>query len=247
MNRAIAAVLAVALVTPAAAEPPSDSPPSDGPPNPAPADSPSDVAPSPPPPAAQPPAPALPLRLPLPLPPPPPVLARTPCDVTTFYLEPTLVIADDGTNAKPLHRIAGGAQIHDCLPDGAGRFAGRLGVTAYLSGIEHASAGVGIEAELDFAASRSSDRIGVRIGYESAEDTGRLYTAGVRYRPGIASLGIDAFYVGNTSATVTGVMFGFGLEGKPGRYVVATEAIVAAGLLALLLLACSGGSCFGSG
>lgn len=170
----------------------------------------------------------------------PPLSTRPRCDEHTFYLEPSLLLADDGDSTTVFHRIAGGARFHNCDPDGAGRLEGRLAATVYASGIHRAEAGLGFETELDFAPARGEDRIGLRLGYESANNGGRLYTVGVRYRPGVAALSLDAFAVRNSFDTVTGVMVGVGVEGRPGRYIVLIEGIATAFLFAVALAAFTG-------
>ncbi len=173
---------------------------------------------------------------------PAPPLTRTACDEHKFYLEPSLLIADDGDKGDIFTRLAGGARFHSCDPDGAGRIEGRLGATVYVSGMRGADVGLGLETELGIAPTRTDARIGLRLGYESATDGGRLYTLGMRYRPGQVSFGLDGFVVqGNGfGASNTGVMVGFGLEDKAGRYAAATEGVVAALLLFLVLAACAG-------
>ncbi len=167
---------------------------------------------------------------------------RPSCD-TGLYLEPSVFgsVALGSTDAMPgtsdrvslYHRIAGGAELHACHPDGTRGIGARLGVTADAVILHSFDVGVGIEAELDHPASA----LGIRLGYDVLTE-GRIATAGMRYRPGTWSLAVDYFHGGDGPRDGNGLMFGIGVDGRPGRYAALGEgAVVSVGLVVLLAVA----------
>ena len=146
------------------------------------------------------------------------------------YLEPSVLFGIDRTTV--LDRIALGALIRDCTASHEASTSVRLGVTAYLSDI--GGAGVGVELEVDRPIS-SDWRAGLRVGAESANNGGGLFTFGARFHVSdVASLQVDAYHV-TGYGRATGAMVGIGFEGRAGAGIAAAE-LSAGAVLVLLLL-----------
>jgi hypothetical protein len=160
-----------------------------------------------------------------------------------LYAEPTVLYAI-GLDSV-VARVGGGFHVHDCT---SRRLHVRLGITGYVA---QGSGGVGAEVEVGMRAAPE-----LVLGLRASAETGSLggadfstgasrYLVGARLRTGgSVVLAVDAFH--QTEGTlfghpsVTGAMFGLGLEGRPGGYTVATGAGLTLIGLALAFAALSG-------
>ncbi|NVB80606.1 MAG: hypothetical protein HOV81_19585 [Kofleriaceae bacterium] len=163
------------------------------------------------------------------------------CRRARLYVTPSLFImsgspwtTDAGgtmstSGENTFHRIAAGALLRPC--ERLRHVAARVGAT----GVVHTNvSGFGVEAELDYGAGSRFEgglRIGVELGLSS-----HIISAGPRVHVfETAFFGVDAYTARDASYTSRGVMFGFGLEGRAGRWASIAEAAVAAIMLGVVL------------
>jgi len=164
-----------------------------------------------------------------------------------------------------LDRVAFGRSYRQCAASGAPTLDVRIGLTAAVftlgwSGGPHedrrTSYGVGLEGELDRPLTVTTS-IGGRIGAELSENT-NLLTLGARLRfKDTAWLGVDIFrlpqpnvtpkcsdvVVPDCATTTTGVMLGFGLSGRAGKYTALGElgTVILGGVLIIAAYSAGGG------
>jgi hypothetical protein len=136
-------------------------------------------------------------------------------------------MSTSGENA--FHRIAAGALLRPCKQ--LRHVAARVGATAAL----HTNvSGLGVEAELDYGAGSRFEgglRVGVELGLNS-----RIIAAGPRVHVfETAFFGVDAYTARDASYSSRGVMVGFGLEGRAGRWASIAEAAVFSIMLGVVL------------
>jgi hypothetical protein len=160
-----------------------------------------------------------------------------PCRPATFYAAPSLFLMNGSTysdgagssmmtsNEDAFHRIAIGAILRYCA--GLPRFGARVGATAVAN---PNLSGFGGELEVDYGVRRL--RGGLRLGVEYGSYS-RVFSAGPRVHVyDTLFLGIDAYAARSDGYKSRGVMVGFGVEGRAGRWVVAIEgALLALGLV----------------
>lgn len=163
------------------------------------------------------------------------------CRRAKLYVAPSLFImngsrwtTDAGgtmstSGEDAFHRIAAGALLRPC--ERMRRVAVRVGATAAL----HTNvSGFGGEAELDYGAGSRVEG-GLRIGVELGMNA-HILSAGPRVHFfETAFLGVDAYTARDASYTSRGVMFGFGIEGRAGRWAGIAEAAVGAIMLGVIL------------
>lgn len=166
------------------------------------------------------------------------------------------------TTGAVLNRIAGGVELRFCDADASPSMRMHIGTTGYITNlgwIDHddATGGVGLELEVTRPVA-SSLWLGGRLGIETAEDSIGLFTLGARLHVNHALwLGVDVFHripesglrmncsdvgVESCTSTTTGVMAGFGIEGRAGVITAAVESGLLGTAFVLLVLAFAGSS-----
>jgi len=163
-----------------------------------------------------------------------PETERAVCRRAKLYLEPSLFSMNGTTwrtssggtmttsNQNIFHRIAAGGLVRWCSRTPA--LGGRIGGTAVVN---PNISGFGVEAEVDYglgSAVNGGVRIGIELGFDS-----RIVSAGGRLHfYDSVFVGLDAYDARDPPYSSHGVMLGFGLEGRAGRWTVVAEAVVVA-------------------
>jgi hypothetical protein len=190
-----------------------------------------------------------------PLPPPPTYVPPPTCDAgSSFYADVSLwygitdLHADDGGSGHTdagVFRNAIGFGTHTCHTRGVDF---RGGVVLDIGSRDLGDTALGAEVAIDWPV--SSWRLGFRTSITQGSTT--QYWIGGRAQVGGLSFGLDVVNSANhvytngdvsTEISTHAVLAGFGLTGKPGRYVLAAEAITTAIVVGLVIVACTSGGC----
>jgi hypothetical protein len=194
-----------------------------------------------------------------PLPPPPVFLPPPTCvDDVSFYADVSLwygltdLHADEGsghTDAGVFRNAAGFGQ-HACRNQTPG-VGFRAGLVLDIASPDIGDTALGGEVAVDWPVSPSW-RLGFRTSVTRGSTT--QYWIGARAQAGSLSFGLDVVNSANhaysngpvaTEISTHAVLAGFGVSGKPGKYVLAAEAITTAIVVGLVIVACTSGGCFG--
>lgn len=208
-----------------------------------------------PPPAKPPVAPTI-----TPLPPPPVYVPPPVCgNDVEFYGDVSLwygisdLHADTGSGRTDAgtFRNAGGFIAKSCN-DGVRGVDFRGGLVLDLAGLDLGGTAIGAEVGIDWPVS-TTWRAGFRTSVTVGNTTQYWIGARAQTTNGL-SFGLDVVNSANhtysngdviTQVSTHAALLGFGLTGKPGRYVMLAEAITSAIVVGLVIVACVGGGCGG--